>query len=178
MVSRNWLVFRRQGFSPPARRERRAYPPAVCEERGTTREAKRAAARRVAPKMAWGFVAPRSQIAADMLPRRASPQAILGATKHQPIARHHTSANEKAIHNGRLLSRAGTLNRNNSGQMKRPPSPRPSPQGEGETSSTLDNDSCPATLPARRFARALYWGIGLGSGRAFALIKSSRRGRS
>src|SRR6266550_4683801 len=45
----------------------------------------------VAPKMAWGFVAPRSQIAADMLPRRASPQAILGATKHQPIARHHTS---------------------------------------------------------------------------------------
>src|SRR5216117_1959208 len=40
--------------------------------------------------MAWGFVAPRSQIAADMLPRRASPQAILGATKHQPIAGHHT----------------------------------------------------------------------------------------
>ena len=91
VVSRNWLVFRRQGFSPPARRERRAYPPAVCEERATTREAKRAAARRVAPKMAWGFVAPRSQIAADMLPRRASPQAILGATKHQRIARHHTS---------------------------------------------------------------------------------------
>src|SRR5207244_6790270 len=48
------------------------------------------ATRRVAPKMAWGFVARRSQIAADMLPRRASPQAILGATKHQPIARHHT----------------------------------------------------------------------------------------
>src|SRR6266545_1590172 len=90
VVSRNWLVFRRQGFSPPARRERRAYPSAVCKERATTREAKRAAARRVAPKMAWGFVAPRSQIAADMLPRRASPQAILGATKHQPIARHHT----------------------------------------------------------------------------------------
>src|SRR5439155_15088544 len=42
--------------------------------------------------MDWGFVAPRSQIAADMLPGRASPQAILGATKHQPIARHHTSS--------------------------------------------------------------------------------------
>ncbi len=25
-----------------------------------------------------------------MLPRRALPQAVLGATKHQPIARHHT----------------------------------------------------------------------------------------
>src|ERR1043166_5175232 len=90
VVSRNWMVFRRQGFSPPARRERRAYPPAVCNGRATTREAKRPAARRVAPKMAWGFVGPRCQIAADMLPRRASLQAILGATKHQRIARHHT----------------------------------------------------------------------------------------
>src|SRR5438093_7067372 len=42
--------------------------------------------------MAWGFVAPQSQIAADMLLRRASPQAILGATKHQLYARHHTRA--------------------------------------------------------------------------------------
>jgi len=41
--------------------------------------------------MAWGFVAPQSQIAADMLLRRASPQAILGATKHQLYARHHTN---------------------------------------------------------------------------------------
>ena len=55
------------------------------------RGAKRTAARRVAPKMACGFVVPRSQIAADMLPRHASPQAILGATKHQPIVRHYTS---------------------------------------------------------------------------------------
>src|SRR5438876_4179924 len=33
VVSRNWLVFRRKEFSFPARRERRAYPSAVCEER-------------------------------------------------------------------------------------------------------------------------------------------------
>ena len=84
-------MFRSKGFWPPARRERRAYPPAVCKERATTREAKSTAARRVAPKMAWGFVAPQSQIAADMLLRRASPQAILGATKHQLYAGHHTS---------------------------------------------------------------------------------------
>src|SRR5437899_10377719 len=90
VVSRNWLVFRRKEFSFPARRERRAYPSAVCEKRATKREAKRTAARRVAPKTAWGFVAPRSQSAAAMLPRRALPQAVLGATKHQPIARHHT----------------------------------------------------------------------------------------
>ena len=83
-------MFRSKGFWPPARRERRAYPSVVCKERATTREAKRTAARRVAPKMAWGFVAPQSQIPADMLLRRASPQAILGATKHQLYARHHT----------------------------------------------------------------------------------------
>src|SRR5207253_7789839 len=35
VVSRNWLVFRRKEFSFPARRERRAYPSAVCEERAT-----------------------------------------------------------------------------------------------------------------------------------------------
>src|SRR5438034_4074675 len=58
VVSRNWLVFRRKEFSFPARRERRAYPSAVCEERATKREAKSTAARRVAPKTAWGFVAP------------------------------------------------------------------------------------------------------------------------
>src|SRR5213592_2262961 len=97
VVSRNWLVFRRKEFSFPARRERRAYPSAVCEERATKREAKRTATRRVAPKTAWGFVAPRSQSAAAMLLRRALPQTVLGATKHQTIARHHTSASAKSI---------------------------------------------------------------------------------
>src|ERR1043166_8014328 len=81
-----------------ASREARApgIPAAVCQERATTREAKRTAARRVAPKMAWGFVAPRSQIAADMLPRRASPQPILGATKHQLFVRHITRLQKPA----------------------------------------------------------------------------------
>ena len=91
VVSRDWPVFRRREFSSPARRERQAYPSAVCGERATKREAKRTAARRVAPKTAWGFVAPRSQSAAAMLPRRALPQAVLGATKHQAIVRHYTS---------------------------------------------------------------------------------------
>src|SRR5947207_13494748 len=34
VVSRNWLVFRRKEFSFPARRERRAYPSAVCRVAG------------------------------------------------------------------------------------------------------------------------------------------------
>src|SRR5262249_50439934 len=79
-VSHKWLALCRKGFWPPARRERRAYPSWVCKEQATTREAKRTAARRVAPKMAWGFVVPQSRIPADMLLRHASPQAILGAT--------------------------------------------------------------------------------------------------
>jgi len=89
-VSPKWLVFRRQGFWPPARRERRAYPSWVCKDRATTREAKSTATRRVAPKMALGLVAPRSQVHANLLPRRASPKTILGATKHQPFRRHYT----------------------------------------------------------------------------------------
>jgi len=43
------------------RRERRAYPSAVCEERATKSARKRTAARRVAPHLAWGVVAPQSQ---------------------------------------------------------------------------------------------------------------------
>ena len=61
----------------------------VCQERATKREGKSAAARRVAPKMALGFVASRSQVLGDMLLGRASPTAILGATKHQPFRRHY-----------------------------------------------------------------------------------------
>src|SRR5438477_12604045 len=75
--------------SPKARAT--SIPSAVCKERATPRETKRTAARRVAPKTAWGFVAPRSQIATDTLPRRALPQAVLGATKHQPFVRHYTT---------------------------------------------------------------------------------------
>src|ERR1043166_2827489 len=70
-----------------ASREARApgIPAAVCQERATTREAKRTVARRVAPKMAWGFVAPQSQIAADMLLRRASPQGHFGRNETPAI---------------------------------------------------------------------------------------------
>src|SRR5947208_11553470 len=82
------------------------------KERATTREAKRTAARWVAPKMAWGFVAPQSQIAVDMLLRRASPQAILGATKHQLYARHHTSSKltiPQPARDGRARCSAGNV---------------------------------------------------------------------
>jgi len=43
------------------RRERRAYPSWICEERTTKSEPKRHAALRVAPLLGSGFVAPRSQ---------------------------------------------------------------------------------------------------------------------
>ncbi len=79
------------GFLVQTRRERRAYPSAVCKERTTKSEPKRHAAHRVAPHLAFGFVAPRSQIAADMLPRRAAPKAKCGATNAHPICEQHTS---------------------------------------------------------------------------------------
>jgi len=79
-VSHKWLELCRKGFWPPARRERPAYPSWVCKARATKREAKRPAARRVAPKTVWGCVAPRYQSTGAMLPRRALPQAVLGAT--------------------------------------------------------------------------------------------------
>src|SRR5438128_3333387 len=52
-----------EGFLAQTRRERRAYPSGVCKERATTSGPKRTAARRVAPHLASGFVAPRSQSA-------------------------------------------------------------------------------------------------------------------
>src|SRR5271169_3291945 len=71
---------RGKAFLAQTRRERRAYPSAVCEERATRSAPKRPAALRVASRLACGFVAPRSQTHAGMLPRRASPQAKRGAT--------------------------------------------------------------------------------------------------
>src|SRR6059036_1107037 len=50
-----------EGFLAQTRRERRAYPSAVCKERATTSGPKRTAARRVASLFGSGFVAPRSQ---------------------------------------------------------------------------------------------------------------------
>src|SRR5207245_2444238 len=50
-----------EGFLAQTRRERRAYPSAVCKERATTSGPKSTAARRVASLFGSGFVAPRSQ---------------------------------------------------------------------------------------------------------------------
>src|SRR5437016_9498186 len=58
----NYDDVRGEGFFGQTRRERRAYPSGVCEERATTSGRKRAAARRVAPNLACGCVARRSQI--------------------------------------------------------------------------------------------------------------------
>ena len=52
---------RGMGFLGQARRERRAYLEAVCEERATKPAQKRTAARRVAPLLAHGVVARRLQ---------------------------------------------------------------------------------------------------------------------
>src|SRR5437660_6017933 len=69
-----------EGFLAQTRRERRAYPSAVCKERATTSGPKRTAARRVASLFGSGFVAPRSQPHFGMLPRRASPRPQIDAT--------------------------------------------------------------------------------------------------
>src|SRR5438874_11369994 len=53
----------------------------VCKERATPPGSQRTAARRVAPHLAWRFVARRSQPHwRGMLPPRASPHAKWGAT--------------------------------------------------------------------------------------------------
>jgi len=88
-VSHKGQVFRREGFSCPARRERRV-PQWRDEERATTWGAKRTAALRVAPRKPRGFVVRPSQNPSGMLRPHASPRGFLGATKHPPFARHDT----------------------------------------------------------------------------------------
>src|SRR6266851_471985 len=56
-VTRNYRHMRGQEFFVLTRRERRAYPSAVCKERATRSARKRAAALWVAPHWAWGVVA-------------------------------------------------------------------------------------------------------------------------
>ena len=80
-----------QEFWAQTRRERRGVSAAIREARATKSASKRTAAQRVAPNLAYGFVAPQSQSSAAMLPRRALPQAKLGATMVMGIRRHHTS---------------------------------------------------------------------------------------
>ena len=59
---------RGQEFFVLTRRERRAYPSAVCKERATPSARKRTAALWVAPHWAWGVVAPQSQNAGGYAP--------------------------------------------------------------------------------------------------------------
>ena len=58
----NYDDVRRERFFGQTRRERRAYPSGVCEEQATKSGRKRTAALRVAPNLACGGVARRSQI--------------------------------------------------------------------------------------------------------------------
>ena len=58
----NYDDVRSERFFGQTRRERRAYPPGVCEERATKSGRKRTAARRVAPNLSCGCVARWSQI--------------------------------------------------------------------------------------------------------------------
>src|SRR6266849_10772516 len=67
-VTKNFRHMRCQDFSPLPRRERRAYPSVVCEERATPAAAKKTATRRTAPDLTGGFVAPPSQSAGGYAP--------------------------------------------------------------------------------------------------------------
>jgi len=67
-VTRNYRHMRGQEFFVLTRRERRAYPSAVCKERATPSARKRTAALWVAPHWAWGVVAPQSQSAGGYAP--------------------------------------------------------------------------------------------------------------
>src|SRR6185295_86396 len=60
-VTKNYRDMRGKEFFGLTRRERRAYPSVVCEEGATKSARKRTAARRVAPHLVWGVVAPQSQ---------------------------------------------------------------------------------------------------------------------
>src|SRR6266542_7133453 len=57
-VTKNYRYMRGKEFFALTRREQRAYPSVVGEERATKSARKRTAARRVAPNLACGFVAP------------------------------------------------------------------------------------------------------------------------
>src|SRR2546422_6112322 len=92
VVSPKWLVFCGKGFSVQARRERRAYP--EVDLQGVSNEAWSEKDCRPLGCAQFGLWLRCSSVTAPlrgMLPPRASPQAKLGATKHQPFRRHNTS---------------------------------------------------------------------------------------
>jgi len=75
------MTFAARDFSPRRGMSDEHIPPWICEERATKSGRKRRAALRVAPNLACGFVTRRLQPhGKGMRPRRASPQAKLGAT--------------------------------------------------------------------------------------------------
>ena len=81
VMSINSVTFAARSFRPRQGASDEHIPKWICKERATPPGPKRTAARRVAPNLAWGFVARRSQPHwRGMLPPRASPQAKLGAT--------------------------------------------------------------------------------------------------
>ena len=93
-------------------------PAAVCEEKPTTWDAKRAAALWVAPRKLWGFVVRPSQNAAGMLRPLASPQGFLGATKHRLFMGHDTGRNDSVgsvVLAGSSFARASSFSRHGPG---------------------------------------------------------------
>ena len=87
VMSINSVTFAARSFRPRQGASDEHIPKWICKERATPPGPKRTAARRVAPNLAWDFVARRSQPhCRGMLPgaraeaRRASPPAKLGAT--------------------------------------------------------------------------------------------------
>src|SRR5437764_5708796 len=75
------MAFAARDFSPRRGASDEHIPQWIGEERATKSGRKRPAALRVAPNLACGFVARRSQPhCGGMLPPRASPQAKLGPT--------------------------------------------------------------------------------------------------
>src|SRR5512132_1272313 len=80
-MNMNTMTFAARDFSARRGASDEHIPQWICEERATKSGRKRTAARRVAPNLACGCVARRSQIhLRDMLPPRALPQVKFGAT--------------------------------------------------------------------------------------------------
>src|SRR5439155_20304598 len=91
-------VLRQRVFPVQARRERRAYP--EVDLQGVSNETWSEKDCRPLGCAQFGLWLRCSSVTAPlwgMLPPRASPQAKLGATKHQPFRRHNTSAIPRAI---------------------------------------------------------------------------------
>ena len=88
------------------RRERRAYPSGICEERTTKSEPKRHAALRVAPLLGSGFVAPRSQPhfgGCSLVAPRQNPKSA------QPVYRYFGDTTRETLDNPSGFSHNATM---------------------------------------------------------------------